>query len=296
MVSLELPHHAIREDAGANLGPRRPQTSSHCTTRGFTASLVPATGPQGSRADTALLRTAPPGLRCSRLPAPLEDGDVIHIRCKMTASFRASATLARFIPRRLATPRAQRLRVEKRTARVSRMCAPLYSAVRTIASPTRLTAPVMSVSPDWYFLGVSPKCAPTSLDRANRCGSSTAEVKVTAIRAPGPSSAAGKPHSLARSPAWRGPACRTLPERLPGLQHCLSDPLQHHVTRDRVCTRAANCPLLISPTFSPVSGHPGEQGVSRQRSQDRPFGRAEIRSTEGTHMTTPPPRARSGRR
>jgi len=46
-----------------------------------------------------------------------------HMRCRTTASLRASATFARFMPRRLATSSAQRLRAEKRTARVSRMCA-----------------------------------------------------------------------------------------------------------------------------------------------------------------------------
>jgi hypothetical protein len=45
-----------------------------------------------------------------------------------------------------------------------------------MASPTLLMPPVTSVSPDWYFLGVSPKCAPTARERANRAGSSTAEV------------------------------------------------------------------------------------------------------------------------
>src|SRR4029453_3928089 len=33
------------------------------------------------------------------------------------------------------------------------------------------------------------------------------------------------------------------------------------------------------------SGNPGDQGVPRQRSQDRPLGRAKIRISEGTHMS-----------
>ena len=37
-----------------------------------------------------------------------------HIRCSTVASLRASATLARFMPRRLATSIAQRFSVEKR--------------------------------------------------------------------------------------------------------------------------------------------------------------------------------------
>jgi len=52
----------------------------------------------------------------------------------------------------------------------------------TIVSPTQLNSPVMSVPPNCYFLGVSPNCARTGLDRAKRCGSSMAEVKVTASR------------------------------------------------------------------------------------------------------------------
>ena len=57
-----------------------------------------------------------------------------HMRCKMTASLRANATFARFMPRCRATSSAQRLRAEKRTARVSRMCAPLRGPA---ASPPR---------------------------------------------------------------------------------------------------------------------------------------------------------------
>src|SRR3954454_2068767 len=86
-----------------------------------------------------------------------------HIRCRTPASLRASATLARFAPRRLATSMAQRLRAETRLVRLSITLAASYSAVRTIASPTLLIPPVTSVSPDWYRLGGSPKCAPTAL-------------------------------------------------------------------------------------------------------------------------------------
>jgi hypothetical protein len=46
--------------------------------------------------------------------------------------------------------------------------------------------PVTSVPPDWYFLGVRPKWAPTLRGRRNRAGSSTAEAKVTATGAPTP--------------------------------------------------------------------------------------------------------------
>lgn len=47
----------------------------------------------------------------------------VHMRCSTVASLRASATFARFMPRRLATSIAQRFRTEKREARVSMMCA-----------------------------------------------------------------------------------------------------------------------------------------------------------------------------
>ena len=43
----------------------------------------------------------------------------IHMRCRITASLRATATLARFIPRRLATSSPQRLIAEKRVTRES---------------------------------------------------------------------------------------------------------------------------------------------------------------------------------
>jgi hypothetical protein len=35
--------------------------------------------------------------------------------------------------------------------------------------------PVKSVSPDWYFFGVMPKCAPTFFDEEKRPGSSRAK-------------------------------------------------------------------------------------------------------------------------
>jgi hypothetical protein len=45
---------------------------------------------------------------------------LIHIRCRITASLRATATLARLRPRRLATSNAQRLSAEKRVTRESK--------------------------------------------------------------------------------------------------------------------------------------------------------------------------------
>src|SRR3954466_1476168 len=111
----------------------------------------PGDGTSGKQGVLALLQTAPPPSRLYAAAAARPQRKVVpstHMRWRITASLRASATFARFMPRRLATSSAQRLRAEKRTARVSRMCAASYRAVRTITSPTRLTAPVTSVSPD----------------------------------------------------------------------------------------------------------------------------------------------------
>ncbi len=67
-----------------------------------------------------------------------------------------------------------------------------------------------------------------------------------------------------------------------GFQGLSTGPSVNHLTIDACGSR---------------SGNPGDQGVPRQRGQGRPPGRAKIRSTEGTHMTSEPlPRARSGRR
>src|SRR3954463_3245474 len=158
-----------------------------------------------------------------------------QMRWRMIASLRTSATFARFMPRRLATSSAQRFRAEKRTARVSRMGAASYRAVRTITSPTRLTAPVMSVSPDWCLRGVRPKCAPTPLERANRSGASTPEVKVTATSAPTPGTVINRRQTASLRTIASMARCSLPNSTLSAsrLQHGLRDPLQHRVTRDQ---------------------------------------------------------------
>ena len=95
-------------------------------TYGFTGSIVPATGPRMKR---TLVRTASKSLFRSRSGARdlrrLSRASFvqrklvpsIHIRCRMTPSLRAKATLARFIPRRLATSIPQRFSAEKRVTR-----------------------------------------------------------------------------------------------------------------------------------------------------------------------------------
>jgi hypothetical protein len=96
------------------------------------------------------------------------------MRCSITASFRASATFAFVIPARRASFIAQLLSPDPLIGRVSMTFAASYSAVRTLASPILVIRPLTSVSPDWYFLGVSPKWGPTRLDDENREGSSIA--------------------------------------------------------------------------------------------------------------------------
>src|SRR3954469_5914773 len=76
-----------------------------------------------------------------------------HMRCSTPASLRASATFARFRPRRLATSIAQRLSAETPLTRVSIASAASYTAVGPAAPPTLLFPPVTSVSPDWYRFG-----------------------------------------------------------------------------------------------------------------------------------------------
>src|SRR5918998_3929829 len=108
------------------------------------------------------------------------------ILCRTTANFLASATLALRRPARLAMRAAQLFSAEPFTGRVRMTFAASYSAVRTPASPTLLMRPVTSVSPDWYFLGARPKCAPTAFEDRNRVGSSTAATKVSATITPTP--------------------------------------------------------------------------------------------------------------
>ena len=82
---------------------------------------------------------------------------LLHMRCKITASLRARATLAFVIPARLASLKAQLLRPSPLTGRVKTICAASNRTARTLPSPVFEIRPVTSVSPDWYFLGVRPK-------------------------------------------------------------------------------------------------------------------------------------------
>src|SRR3954471_2536239 len=111
-----------------------------------------------------------------------------HMRCRITASLRATATVARRKPRRFAIAVPQAFSADHRVTRVSRLCAATNSASRASRSPLLLIAPLRSISPEAYLRGVSPRCAPTSRDLANRAGSSIAVAKLNAVTAPGPTS------------------------------------------------------------------------------------------------------------
>src|SRR5215212_5354778 len=73
--------------------------------------------------------------------------------------------------------------------------------VRTPASPTLEMRPVTSVSPDWYFRGVSPKCAQTASEERNRAGWSTAATKVSATMTPTPGAVISR-RARSSSRAW----------------------------------------------------------------------------------------------
>jgi hypothetical protein len=63
---------------------------------------------------------------------------------------------------------------------------PVPPELDDVASPILLMHPVTLVSPDWYFVGVRPKWAPTVFNEQNRPGSSTAAANVRATMTPTP--------------------------------------------------------------------------------------------------------------
>src|SRR5262252_1200233 len=71
-----------------------------------------------------------------------------QMRCMITASRRASATIAFFLPRCLAIFIAQALSQDHFVERTSMLWAASYSITRIISSPHRDIAPVRSFSPD----------------------------------------------------------------------------------------------------------------------------------------------------
>src|SRR3954471_2696076 len=145
-----LPHHAIREETASpsrTCDPVRRDRSRHYVR--LHRFRRPGDGTSGKQGVLAPLQTVPLPLGSTPPRPPGPSGRSSHPpTCGGERPQACAPRHLRFMPRRLATSRAQRLRAEKRTAPVSRMCAASYRAVRTITSPARLTAPVTSVSPD----------------------------------------------------------------------------------------------------------------------------------------------------
>ncbi len=106
---------------------------------------------------------------------------LIHIRCMMTASFRATATLALAGPVFFASDSPQVCSVDLRRVRVSKACAASNNKHRNIASPHFEILPVRSTSPDWYRRGVSPRYAATSLAFEKRSGESMVATYAAAV-------------------------------------------------------------------------------------------------------------------
>src|SRR3954469_1416721 len=131
-----------------------------------------------------------------------------HMRCRITASLRATATVARRRPRRLAIAVPQAFSADHRVTRVSRLCAATNSASRASRSPLLLIAPLRSISPEAYLRGVNPRCAPTSRDLANRAGSSIAVAKVNAVTAPTPGTVSNRRHTACVFTALSTITCR----------------------------------------------------------------------------------------
>ena len=74
------------------------------------------------------------------------------------------------MPRRFITSRPQRFSQLQRVTRVNRTFAASDNSARTMRSPHLVMPPLRSTSPDAYFRGVNPKCAPTSLEVRKRAG------------------------------------------------------------------------------------------------------------------------------
>ena len=126
-TTAATPCHQVRSRR-ANLWPRGsgPEGSDHLRCPGFVGSRVPATGPRGRRTVRSRSEAAcfAPDDYASAASLPKRNSlPSTHRRCRRAESLRARATLARFMPRRLATSSAQRFRVENRPVLVSIACA-----------------------------------------------------------------------------------------------------------------------------------------------------------------------------
>ena len=123
------------EDRSANLAARS-HLASCSRSCGLTGSIVPARGPApGVWCLSARTRDFPFFYALAAALPATNSVPSASIRCKTTASFRASATFALRMPARLATRIAQLFSDEPFTGLVRMTLAASYSAVRTLASP-----------------------------------------------------------------------------------------------------------------------------------------------------------------
>ena len=123
VVDGRPPHHAIRTEPASQSNRAWSALERPPSGLRLHRVRVPATGPRGRRLaappvgkPSSLYAAAPAWLQRNSLPSR-------HRRCSTVASLRASATLARLRPRRLATASAQRFRLENRVVRLNMTCA-----------------------------------------------------------------------------------------------------------------------------------------------------------------------------
>ena len=123
---MELPHHTVRGSGERSFERRlRGGGCRHC---GFTIFAVPAVGLRVSLAYRPDLLSSPPHAIAAVSLVQRKLVPSIHMRWRMTASLRASATRAFVAPRRLATAMAQLFSGDMRTVRLSITLAASWSA------------------------------------------------------------------------------------------------------------------------------------------------------------------------
>src|SRR6202035_2966072 len=112
-----------------------------------------------------------------------------HSRCSKTASFRATATTARFFAfffPLAAIPRPHLFRSVSGPRRLRIYCAHCTSSVRRYPSPSLLIRISGSLFPLWLLFGRRPGNGPTSRLFSNRAGSSSVSTNVNAVIGPTP--------------------------------------------------------------------------------------------------------------
>src|ERR1700745_1064693 len=109
-----------------------------------------------------------------------------HMRCRMTASLRATATLALRSPLRLVSLVPQAFSPDHFGTRVRSTPAASNRYMRSMASPHFEIRPDQSISPEAWRRVVNPIYAPPLRDRLKRVGSSIVALKQSAVIGPTP--------------------------------------------------------------------------------------------------------------